>query len=190
MNPPTSLRLINLSSLTRFGVKGSHAADWLAEQGVSIPAQPNCWLPLSDGGLVARLGFSEFLIEDQFDSQIALNLSQQYFDRQSFPARVYPVLRQDFAVALWGDLLYELMAQTCSINLRALDLAQRPVLLTTMIGVAVTLLPDQRSGQPFYRIWCDGTFGEYVWQTLWEIAAELGGEAAGMNSLTQEQIAI
>jgi sarcosine oxidase subunit gamma len=52
-----------------------------------------------------------------------------------------------------------------------------------MIGVAVTVIPGDRNGQPFYRIWCDGTFGTYFWQTLVEIATELGGGAIGTESV-------
>jgi len=52
-----------------------------------------------------------------------------------------------------------------------------------MVGVAVTVIPNERAGQPFYRIWCDGTFAVYLWQTLLAIATELGGGAVGAARL-------
>ena len=181
------LRIIDLSSLNRFGVKGAGAANWLTEQGIALPERPNSWLPLSQGGsqggLVARLGLSEFLIEDDGTGQTAWNLNQQLNQSQSFPAKVYPVLRQDFAIALWGDAVYDLLAQTCSINVRALVQAEQPVVITSMIGVAVTLIPDERASQPFYRLWCDRTFSDYVRRTLLDIITELDGGIADSDSL-------
>jgi len=177
------LRIIDLSSRNRFGVKGAGAANWLTEQGIALPERPNSWLPLSQGGLVARLGLSEFLIEDDGTGQTAWNLNQQVAQTQSFPAKVYPVLRQDFAIALWGNAVYDLLAQTCSINVRALVQTEHPVVITSMIGVAMTLLPDERASQPLYRLWCDRTFGDYVLRTLLDIITELDGGIADIDSL-------
>lgn len=168
--------IADLSFLTRFGVKGGNAAEWLSQQELPIPDRPNAWAPLPAGGLIARLGMTEFLIEDSAQSAIALHLASL---SQNPPAKVYPVLRQDLALGLVGDRVPQLLRETCSFNFQALSLADRPVILTSMIGVAVTVLPGERHGKPLYRIWCDGTFGPYVWQTLVEIAAELGGGAIG-----------
>lgn len=169
------LGIADLSFLTRFGVKGTNAAAWLANQKIPVPDRPNTWCPLLQGGIVARLGMNEFLIEDSLDD-VALRLGEAC---QHPPAKVYPVLRQDAAIALCGEALNELLLQTCSVNFRALSLAEHPVILTSMVGVAVTVLPNEQAGQPFYRIWCDGTFGAYLWRTLLAITEELGGGAVG-----------
>jgi sarcosine oxidase subunit gamma len=181
------LGIADLSFLTRFGVKGANAAEWLANQGLPIPDHPNTWHSLPEGVIIARLGLTEFLIEDSVSSAIAKPAPSAIAPRlaaacQSPPAKVYPVLRQDLALALVGDRVNELLRQTCSFNFQALSLSDRPVVLTSMIGVAVTVIPAERNGQPFYRIWCDGTFGTYFWQTLVEIATELGGGAIGTES--------
>ena len=170
------LGVADLSFLTRFGVKGAGAAAWLESQSIPVPLRPNTWCQLEAGGIITRLGRTEFLIEDSMHTQVAPRLTEAC---QSPPAKVYPVLRQDAAIALCGPAVNELLRQTCSINFRALSLSERPVILTSMIGVAVTVIPGERNGHPFYRIWCDGTFGVYVWQTLLAIAEELGGGAVG-----------
>lgn len=169
------LGIADCSCLTRFGVKGGAAADWLFSQGVPVPDRPNTWLPLPEGGLVVRLGLSEFLIEDSLQSNWSLHLMQAC---ESPPARVYPVLRQDLALMLCGAAVPDLLRQTCSVNFQALNLNDRPVILTSMIGVAVTVIPTDSH----YRIWCDGTYGHYVWRTLVEIAEELGGGAVGFQA--------
>jgi sarcosine oxidase subunit gamma len=102
------------------------------------------------------------------------------------PDGVYPVLRQDASLAMTGTLLQTLLRQTCNLNFKALDLATRPLALTTMVGVAVVIVPDEVAGQPFYRIWFDGTYGGYLWQTLIDIASEQGGGAVGLACLMQE----
>ncbi|MDV2995569.1 MAG: hypothetical protein N4J56_005223 [Chroococcidiopsis sp. SAG 2025] len=171
------LGIADLSCLTRFGVKGTHAAEWLVKWGLPIPDRPNTWHPLPAGGIIAKLGLTEFLIEDSINSAIAPQLATAC---KSPPAKVYPVLRQDLALGLVGDRVNDLLRQTCSFNFQALSLGDRPVVLTNAIGVAVTVIPGGEGR--YYRIWCDRTFGTYFWQTLIQIATELGGGAIGTES--------
>lgn len=179
----TALGIADLSFLSRFGVKGAGAAAWLESQGIPLSDRPNTWCPLPEGGLVARLGMSEFLIEDSLYS----NFTAQLAPCQHLPSKVYPVLRQDAAIALCGKAVNELLLQTCSVNFRALSLEERPLVLTSMVGVAVTIIPSEREGQPLYRVWCDGTYGAYLWHTLVEIAEELGGGAIGVEHLVRSE---
>ena len=53
----------------RFGLKGPRAAEWLEARRIALPAAPNQWVSGADTGtsdalLVARLGSSEFFLED------------------------------------------------------------------------------------------------------------------------------
>ena len=152
----------DLSAVPRAGVKGPGAAGWLAALGLPVPQSPNGWLPLEDG-LVARLGLTEFLVEGAQAAKLHAPL----------PPGVYPVLRQDTALAIRGARLNDLLLETCSVNFAALDSAARPVVLTSMAGVAVTVIPDLGAGTPSCRIWCDGTWGEWLAGTLADVAAEL-----------------
>ncbi len=179
------LGIADVSCLSRFGVKGANAAAWLTSQSIPVPSQPNTWCALESGGLVARLGLTEFLLEDNLDSNLVLQLVAQLQDP---PVKVYPVLRQDLAIALIGSRVPDLLRQTCSINFQAYDLSTHPVILTTMIGVAVTIIPgtqnfNQPKNIPYYRIWCDGTFGNYLWSTLLRIIQEMNGGVIGVNDL-------
>jgi sarcosine oxidase subunit gamma len=177
----TCLGIADVSCLTRVGVKGANAATWLESQDiVVVPDRPNTWHPLPEGGIITCLGLTEFLIEDSLRSNIASQLAEAC---QQPPAKVYPVLRQDAAIVLCGANVNELLLQTCSFNFRALSLMERPVILTSMVGVAVTIIPGERNGQSFYRIWCDGTFGSYLWRTLGAIVEELGGGIVGLETV-------
>jgi sarcosine oxidase subunit gamma len=178
------LGIADVSCLTRFGVKGTNAADWLLSQSITLPDRPNTWNTLPDGGIIARLGLTEFFIEDSLHSQMAPQLAEAC---QQPPVKVYSVLRQDAAITLCGTAVNELLLQTCSFNFRALSLADRPVILTSMIGVAVTILPSERNGKLFYRLWCDGTYGAYIWETLGAIVEEMGGGAIGMEGVMKDE---
>lgn len=170
------LGLADLSHQTRAGAKGRGTAEWLSGLGVTMPSRPNSWSSLPSGGLVARLGNTEFLVEGDAP------LIDKIMQAQRAPG-VYPVLRQDAAFALCGARVNELFLQTCNVDFRTLDAEPGKVVLTSMAGVGVTILSKKSGTYPDYRIWCDGTYGIYLWETLAEIATELGGGCIGVNAL-------
>ena len=84
---------------------------------------------------------------------------------------------------LTGSRAGDLLLQTCSIDFAALDAAARPVVLTSMVGVGVTLAVEAREAARRYRIWCDGTYAAYLWTTLVDVARDLGGGPVGLEAL-------
>jgi sarcosine oxidase, subunit gamma len=176
-----TVALTDLSCLKRFGLKGPAAENWLQEQGVPVPSAINQWAPLGECSLIARLATTEFFIED---GTAADNNSDQLRDKlqRGLPG-VTPVMRQDAEIALVGPVAHEIFAQTCSVNFAALDLAARPLVMTSMIGVSVLVIPSLREGRPLFQIWCDCTFAPYLWEHLLEIAQDLGGGAVGIGAL-------
>ncbi|SIT49114.1 Sarcosine oxidase gamma subunit [Paraburkholderia piptadeniae] len=181
-----TLGIADVSYLARTGFKGKGVAAWLQAQDIPVPAQPNSWAPLAGGGVVLRLGVSEYLIEDGLTHGSSARMA--HLDT---PVHVYPVLHQDVALVLCGEAVHELLLQTCNVNFGALDLAFRPVVLTSMAGVAVTVMPGARAGRAYYRVWADGTYGLYLWETLSGIAAELGGGPVGLAAITDiDQLAV
>jgi sarcosine oxidase, subunit gamma len=180
--------IADASAHRRCGFKGPGTAAWLAQQGLPVPPQANTWLPLENAmqpagacapGIVARLGRTEFLIEDALGGGVCPKLTPL-----TPPPGVYPVLRQDAELMLVGQRAAELLLQTCSIDFAALDLAARPAILTSMVGVGVTVIPELRAPLVRYRIWCDGTYSPYLWETLIGVARDLGGGPVGLDSLT------
>ena len=170
------LGIADESHLARTGVKGPGAANWLSTLGHSLPTQPNSWLPLPNGGLIARLGDTEYLIE-----AAPAEISQ--IMQAPRAAGVYPVLRQDASFALCGERLNELLLQVCNVDFRCLAGDPSQVVLTSMAGVGVTVMRCSSDGIPLYRLWCDGSYGLYLWETLCCIAEELGGGGIGLEAL-------
>jgi sarcosine oxidase, subunit gamma len=175
-----TLALADVSSLVRTGLKGPGAVQWLEAQGIAVPQGFNRWVPLPEGGLVARLARTEFLIEDDWAGGPVVRLAAAL---RTTAAGVYPVPRQDCAIDICGANAPALFAETCAVPF-AMDPAEaRIVTLTTMVGVGVTVLRQDVQGRPCWRLWCDGTSGPYLWETLTSIAAEHGGGPMGVRVL-------
>jgi len=162
------LAIADYSLLPRAGLKGPGAAEWLTALGLTLPTAPNRWLGLPQGGLIARLGQSEYLIDGNADVVAKIAATAR-------TPGVYPVLRQDASFSLSGSRVNELLLQTCNVDFRILDADPSLLLMTSMVGVSVTVVPLKTGAFPSYRLWCDGTYGYYLWETLTEIIAELGG---------------
>lgn len=166
----------------RLGLKGPRAGEWLAAQGLALPAAPNTWtetratpgVPV----LAARLGATEFFLEDGADGTTIRRIAASAHEH---PPSVYPVLREDWAFQLGGDGVHEVLAQVCNVNFAALALESRPLIMTLMIGVAVLVVPRSAAGGRDYRIWCDPTFGPYLNESLGAVVSECGGRHRGVS---------
>ncbi|CAG0956283.1 sarcosine oxidase, subunit gamma [Methylophilaceae bacterium] len=172
------LGVTDVSCFQRFSVKGPQAAAWLESQGLKLPAEINSWVETAPGTLALRLGGSEFLIEDQFSSKTCSRLHG--FNQAAVPG-AYQVQRADAAFILSGREVLNLLSELCMLDLRDSALAGNAVVMTQVAGISATLLRQQLNGQQVYRVWCDGTYGPYMWDMLLEIAKELGGGAVGLS---------
>jgi sarcosine oxidase subunit gamma len=172
----------------RLGLKGPGAADWLAAHGIAAPKSANSWAGAVAAGdaaiLVARLGTLEFFLEDCAGGATLREIEPA---AQAHPPGVYPVLRHDVGFLLSGTRSLEVLAQVCNMNFADLALESRPVIMTSMIGVSVLVVPQiagaagssgsagTSGGAPEYRIWCDPTFGHYMEQSLGTVVNDCGG---------------
>ena len=162
----------------RVGVKGPRAAEALKQLGLAVPTRPNCWAPMrhqdreDSWNVVGRLGFTEFFVEERGEAAGVSALEQ--LTAGDF-AGAYPVLREDLGLVLGGERVAEVLAQVCNVNFNALDIGQRPVVMTLMVGVSVLVLPQQQPDGAIYRIWCDPSFGTYLWESLEEVVQKMSG---------------
>lgn len=180
-----TLGICDVSCFPRFGVKGLNAVQWLKENKVEIPPQGNAWIVHKPDTLVLRLGMNEFLLEDQLGGKACEAL---HGASQPKAYGIYQVQRNDTALILSGSRVQELFAEVCAIDLRDPALGPNAVVMTQMAGISVTLLRQQLHGETVYRLWCDGTYGPYLWDTLLEIAEELGGGAVGLSCHFKEML--
>lgn len=172
------LSVCDVSCFARFGIKGPGAAEWLIANGVEVPAAPNSWLLQASGALVLRLGNSEFMVEDQPGSALC-NDALQVADASG--GGLYKVARYDAAFIVSGREALNLFSELCSLDLSEKGLAQDALVMTQVASISATVLRQNLNGEPVFRLWCDGTYGAYMWETLYELAKELGGGAVGLS---------
>lgn len=176
------LGVTDVSCFAKFGVKGPKAAEWLAKQGLNTPDEINAWVESAPGTLVLRLGGSEFLVEDQSKGTACAGLSSF---NQAKTAGAYQVARADAAFILSGSQALNLLSELCVMDLRDTALGSHAVVMTQVAGISATLLRESLAGEQVYRIWCDVSYGPYMWEMLLEIAQELGGGAVGLTARFQ-----
>ncbi|MDR2874678.1 MAG: sarcosine oxidase subunit gamma [Methylobacillus sp.] len=171
-----SLGICDVSCFPRFGVKGRNVVQWLKENKVEIP-DPNSWVQQGDS-LVLRLGNGEFLVEDQLEGKLCAAL-----DGAVMPEAygVYKIRRNDAALMLSGSHVRELFSEICAIDLRDGALLPGKLVMTQMAGISATVLRQKFNGEDVFRLWCDGTYSPYLWDTLLKIAEEFGGGAVGLS---------
>jgi sarcosine oxidase subunit gamma len=172
------LGLTDVSCLNRIGVKGKGAAHWLANQGMVIPDKPNTWVE-TNNALVLRLGMSEFLIEDQFGSDVGKKLELLI---QEQPKDVYHVVRADASFIISGDKVLNMFSELCTLDLSEKVFKYEDVLMTQVADISATISYQTINNKQIYRLWCDGTLGAYMWNVLHQLATEQGGGAVGFSA--------
>jgi sarcosine oxidase subunit gamma len=172
------LGVTDVSCFARFGIKGAKAAEWLAQQGITTPDVINAWIEGAPGTLVLRLGTGEFLVEDQLMGKACAKLHP--FDQSNMQS-AFHVARADASFVLSGSEALNLLSELCVLDLRDATFPSNAIVMTQIAGISATLLRESLAGEQVYRIWCDGTYGAYLWEVLIEIAQELGGGAVGLT---------
>ena len=172
-----TLALCDVSALTRVTVKGPGAERWLREQGLQVPASIYGVARAGRSDLILRSGGAEFLIEDGVSGNTALGLLGA---GKGGKPDVYRIPRQDASFLLLGKDANDVMLETCGVDLSA---REARAVYSRVAGVSCALLPIEVNGIPGFQMWCDGTYGAYLWETLLEIIRDKGGGPVGMTSV-------
>ena len=163
-----NVSITDVSYLARYGVKGPQASKWLASHGVATPKDANSWVQ-NDQTLVMRLGGSEFLIEDQGSGKTCEKLAAETKRVDG----VYKVPHADAAYLLAGSEVLNLLSELCALDLRESELLENDLVMTQLAGISATVLRRKIHNETVYKLWCDGTYGEYMQHVLDEISGEL-----------------
>jgi sarcosine oxidase subunit gamma len=155
------------------------AEAWLHELGLAVPQGANSWSCERGDILVARLATSEFLVESIGPAHARISeIAESLLDPGLRRAGLVPVLRQDSVLEVQGARANDLLLETCNVNFAPLardaEGAAGPLVLTSMIGVGVTVIPRRDGGEVTYTIWCDPSFGHYFQSALAAIIHDMG----------------
>ena len=177
-----TLGLCDVSALARVVLKGPAAAGLLAGQQIAVPGDMYAIAPLGQGGLIVRTGGAEFFLEDGIAGQ---TVAQVVAAVGTTTPGCYRVLRQDASFLLSGKRAAELFLQTCNFDFRQ---PPKQLVMTRMVGVSCSIVHRELNGIGAFQVWCDGTYGAYLWHTLLEIVRELNGDAVGIAAFFPELV--
>lgn len=165
--------LIDFSPLRRWLVRGGQAADWLAAHDLAVPDEYFRVWDLDRDSFLVRTGMSEFFLHDGPAGFLHARLG-------AIPGELVEgmrvVARDDLEVVLGGEGAAELMTEFCALDLST---AENDFLLTRVAGVTAWLRVEKVGEQPCYRIGCDPSYGDYLFETLLDGVREHGGGLLG-----------
>jgi sarcosine oxidase subunit gamma len=170
------LALCDVSAVPRIGLKGAGCAEWLKEHGIAVPNAIYECSPVGKYGFIARTGSAEFLIEDSLGEDIVSGLLAV-----PAPAKraVYRMQRQDASFLLSGEKTLNVLSETCGVDFSN---PNSSILYSRVAGVSCAVLHRKLNEIPLWQLWCDNSYGMYLWETLLEIVQYHGGGAAGLSS--------
>lgn len=167
--------LVDLSPLRRWLVRGGQAGDWLATHGLPVPDELFRVETLAgmEDAFVVRTGTAEFVVHDGPAAALHARFGAI---PSSLVAGTRILVRDDLEVALGGEAAAALMSEFCALDLS--DVANR-FLLTRVAGVSAWLCVEGTGAGRWYRIGCDPSYGDYLYETLLDGVRGHGGGPLG-----------
>ena len=168
------LALCDVSAIPKWGLAGPGATDWLRAKGIAVPEGIYQWRHRKeDAGRIVRLPHDEFFIEDSPGGGHVAALRAAYTDNAP---GCHAVERQDYALLVCGDLVAELMAQSCGVDFSK---PHEVAVMTRVAGVNVLALQTRETQA--LRLWCARSAAVYLWDALAEIVHDLSGAVADLD---------
>jgi hypothetical protein len=100
---------------------------------------------------------------------------------------VYRVQRQEAALLLSGARANDVLVETCGYDFRQ---PGNRLIMTRVAGVSCAILPIEAGGISMFRLWLDYSYGVYLWEALYEIVRDHGGDVVGMSTVQEAITAI
>jgi len=183
------LGLADLSPLPRIGFKGKGTADWLASQGLTLPAEPNRTAPQSDGSLALRLAQEEIFLLGDLGGTGALGrgLQDAWIAAGTPPAsaRGFVLPRADthawFLVS--GKKAAKMLAKLCGVDLRPESFENGRIAQTSAAKMGVVIARADRGSTLAYHLVADSASAEYLWGCLIDAMAEFNGGPVGLKAM-------
>jgi sarcosine oxidase subunit gamma len=180
--------LCDLSLLPRTGFKGAGTAEWLAGQGIAVPAEPN-WATRQDSGVLAtRLAATELVLLGSLSGEAGPveDLKRAWREAGVPPEspRGYPVPRDHthawFLVS--GAHASEMFAKLCGVDLRARKFETGHIAQTSLARMNAVAVRDDQGGTLAFHLLADSASAEYLWDCLLDAMAEFGGKPVGWSA--------
>lgn len=174
----------DLTGLARVGFRGGDAADYLQGRGYQLPSLPNQALRQGDGGWVARLSASEYLLLGSLADQGARVASEEQRWVQD-ARRNYLLPRQDSHawLQLSGEHCSAVMAKLCGVDLRLQAFAVGAVAQTSAARINVIVVNVGSDGLPALQLLFDRASLAYFQEAVLDAMDEFDGGWVGLDQL-------
>jgi sarcosine oxidase subunit gamma len=153
----------------------------LADVGVTMPDRIFAASDLPAQGVVIRTGASEIFLEDGPTGTQCASLAEALGYGGD---GVYKAPAPTASLLLSGERATEVLLETCNIDFRE---PSGDVVMTRVAGVSCSILFRTLRGHPVFQLWFDGTYGNYLGNTLLDIVREHKGGAVGMSAYFETQ---
>jgi sarcosine oxidase subunit gamma len=179
------LKMVDLSVLPRWGLKGRDAFAYLKTQGAITPSDDNRAEPQHDGSLIARLSPGEALILSSVpDGRSSVAGAIEAMPPEGRGA-CYPVPRRDshcwFIVA--GHDAPRMFAKLCGVDLAADQFASGSIAQTSVARLSGIVIRHDIGGTVSFSILTESASAEYLWDCLIDAMTEFSGAICDIGSL-------
>ncbi|EKT4450721.1 MULTISPECIES: sarcosine oxidase [Pseudomonas] len=176
--------LTDLTDVARVGFRGGDTAAYLQQRGYCLPPQPNQAVRQDDGGWVARLSQTEYLLLGSLadkGARVAGAEAEWVQDAQ----RNYLLPRQDSHawLQLSGALGSAVMAKLCAVDLRAEAFPAGAVAQTSVARINVIVVNVGSDERPTLQLLFDRASRVYMRAAMLDAMDEFDGGLIELGAL-------
>ncbi|CAI3800018.1 hypothetical protein GLGCALEP_02501 [Pseudomonas sp. MM221] len=180
-----SCALTDLTDVARAGFRGGDSAAYLQQRGYRLPQQPNQATRQDDGGWVARLSQTEYLLLGSLadgGARVAAAEAEWVQDAQ----RNYLLPRQDSHawLQLSGAHGSAVMAKLCGVDLRAEAFQVGAVAQTSAARLTVIVVNVGSDERPALQLLFDRASLAYMREAMLDAMDEFDGRLIGLGEFT------
>ena len=174
----SKIALVDLSTLARAGMKGSHLQKWIDANDYAVGEDSNRAYEQRDGVLIARLSPGELLL-------LSSPASPSISALTSVPDanyRCYPVRRQDshYWFSLTGPCCPEMFAKLCAVDLSPDVFDNHSVAQTSVAKTSAIILRHDSKDMQCHYLLGDSSTTLYMWACLVDAMKEFDGQVLGL----------
>jgi sarcosine oxidase subunit gamma len=162
--------IIDCTSVSRFGLRGTGAYEWLSSRGLPVP-EVNRAVVDAAGMLMLRLGRNDIAISGNSEGAMSVAVTAQAWQNAD-GRKGYDGFRRDgwAHIVISGPMANELMAELTEVDLRDRSLPVNAVAQTRVMHLDTIIVRTDLAGVPGYELFFDIASRPYILEGLHHIA--------------------
>ena len=162
--------IIDCTSVSRFGLRGTGSYDWLSVHGFPVP-EINHAVVNASGMLMFRLGRNDIAISGNSEGPLGVAATAEAWSKAEGRNGFDAYRRDSWAhIVVSGPAATELMAELTDVDLRDKSLPALTVAQTRLLHVDTIIVRTDLAGVPGYELFCDIASRAYVLEGIQHLA--------------------